>query len=191
MNPSKNHGKSRKIPQTIPQTLINESLKRSQERQVTKKRCSQAVIDPRDLVILVRGAIWNATDQTRAYGTALASRSSREVRVPGWLDSSSGITVVAEYPSNNHGQSLKQSRKIPQTLTDNPSNTHGQSRKQSRKIQFEGKWPHEKNSPNPCGFENVRPKKVLLLKQHSRYFESEKRGPVRLSVTDVTVFNRY
>ena len=99
LNPSKNHGKSRKIPQIIPQTLINESLKRSQERQVTKKRCSQAVIDPRDLVILVRGAIWNAKDQTRAYGTALASRSSREVRVPGWLDSSSGITVVAEYPS--------------------------------------------------------------------------------------------
>ena len=31
--------------------------------------------------------LWNAADQTRAYRTALASRVSRKVRLPGWLDS--------------------------------------------------------------------------------------------------------
>ena len=51
-------------------------------------------IRARDLVIRVRGAIWSAADQTRASGTALASRLSREVRLPGWLDPGSGITGV-------------------------------------------------------------------------------------------------
>ena len=144
LNPSKNHGKSRKIPQIIPQTLINESLKRSQERQVTKKRCSQAVIDPRDLVILVRGAIWNAKDQTRAYGTALASRSSREVRVPGWLDSSSGITVVAEYP---HGKS---------NLKGN-----GRMKKQSKSVWFR-KGATEKSTPFKTAFAPFWARKKML-----------------------------
>ena len=65
-----------------------------QKRQVTTKRSSQVGIGPRDPVIRVRGTIWNAADQTRAYKTALASRLSREVRLPGWLDSGSCITGV-------------------------------------------------------------------------------------------------
>ena len=62
--------------------------------QVTTKGSAHVGSWHRDPVILVRGAIWNATDQTRAYGTALVSRLSREVRSPGRLDSGSGITVV-------------------------------------------------------------------------------------------------
>ena len=64
------------------------------KKQVTIKRSSQVGIGLRDLVIRVRGAIWKAADQTRAYGTALASRLSREVRSPGRLDPGGGATEV-------------------------------------------------------------------------------------------------
>ena len=53
-------------------------------------------IGPRDLVIRVRGAILNAGDQTRASGTALTSRLSREVRLPGWLDP--GSDCLKDFP---------------------------------------------------------------------------------------------
>ena len=36
----------------------------------------------------------------------------------------------------------------------------------SLSAQFEGKWPHEKTVQIQCGFENVRPKKVLQIKHH-------------------------
>ena len=60
--------------------------------RVTIKIVSRAGIWGPDPVIRVRGAIWSAGDGTRASGTALASRLSREVRLPGWLDPGSGIT---------------------------------------------------------------------------------------------------
>ena len=60
--------------------------------RVTIKSVSRAGIPAPDTVIRVRGAIWSAGDGARASGTALASRLSREVRLPGWLDPGSGIT---------------------------------------------------------------------------------------------------
>jgi len=44
------------------------------KRHVMIKRSSQVGIWLRDSVIVVSGAIWNAADQSKAYGTALVSR---------------------------------------------------------------------------------------------------------------------